>query len=208
MLKRTKLLSTITALLMSASSFAAAGDMMVRMRAINIMPDEEGTTDLVNGTVHLQSESVPEIDFTYFITDSIGVEVIAGTATHSATLYNAGGTNYDLGEVSLLPPTVTLQYHLDLGAIKPYIGAGLNYTFFYGGSPGTTFKSVEYDNSFGWAAQVGADVKISDKVYLNFDVKRIAISTDVEATLYSGAVAKSELDINPYVVGLGVGYQF
>ncbi len=86
MFKRTKLLSLLTALLFSATAMAEAGNMMVRMRAINIMPQEDGTTS-AKGDVRLQSESVPEIDFTYFLTDSIAFELIAATATHSAGVY-------------------------------------------------------------------------------------------------------------------------
>ncbi len=206
MFRRTKLLSLLTGLLISASALGAGGDMMVRMRAINIMPDEKGTTDVAKGSVHLQSESVPEIDFTYFITDSIALELIAATATHTARVYNSSLGNLDLGEVSLLPPTLLLQYHHEFGKFKPYIGAGVNYTFFYGEDPGQ-FKGVSYDNSFGWAVQVGADYEIGEKVYLNFDIKRIALSTDVVVN-HNGTIVKSDLDINPYVVGLGVGYRF
>ncbi len=206
MFKKTKLLSLLSALLISSTALGAGGDMMVRMRAINIMPDEKGTTDVAKGDVHLQSESVPEIDFTYFLTDSIALELIAATATHTAKVYNSTLGNLDLGEVSLLPPTLLIQYHHEFGNLKPYVGAGLNYTFFYGEDPGQ-FKSVSYDNSFGWALQVGADYKIGDQVYLNFDIKRIAISTDVLVD-YNGTAVRSDLDINPYVVGLGVGYRF
>lgn len=186
---------------------AQAGDMMVRLRAINIMPDEDGTPSTVGGRVQLNSESVPEIDFTYFVTDSIAFELIAATATHTVTTYNSGGSNLNLGEISLLPPTLLAQYHMTIGKLKPYVGVGLNYTFFYGGSPGA-YKGVDYDNSFGWAAQVGADLDIGNNMYLNFDLKRIAIASDVRVELYDGTVVTADVDINPYVAGLWVGWRF
>ena len=211
MLKRTKLLSLLTSLLFSATAMAEAGNMMVRMRAINIMPQEDGTTS-ANGDVRLQSESVPEIDFTYFLTDSVAFELIAATATHSAGVYNSAAGNVDLGEVSLLPPTLLVQYHHDFGDFKPYVGVGINYTFFYGEYSGnsSSILGTDYENSFGWAAQVGADYKIGEKVYLNVDVKRIALSTDVtvRSTISGAETITSDLDINPVVVGLGVGYRF
>lgn len=196
--------------LLLVSMTAQAGDMMVRMRAINIMPDEKGTPSTVGGRVQLNSESVPEIDFTYFVTDSIAFELIAATATHTVTTYASGASedsNLNLGEVSLLPPTLLAQYHMPFGKLKPYVGLGLNYTFFYGGSPGA-FKGVEYDNSFGWAAQVGADLDVGDNFYINFDVKRIAISSDVVVQQFSGADVTADVDINPWVAGLGIGYRF
>lgn len=207
MTKKFKLSSLLIALMISTGTSASyQGNMMVRMRAINIMPDEKGTTDVAKGSVHLQSQSVPEIDFTYFMTNSLALELIAATATHSARVYNSTLGNLDLGEVSLLPPTLLLQYHHEFGKLKPYVGAGINYTFFYGGDPGQ-FKGVSYDNSFGWAVQAGADYEIGNNMYLNFDIKRIALSTKVVVDK-SGTLVKSDLDINPYVVGLGVGYRF
>lgn len=140
------------------------------------------------------------------MTNSLAFELIAATATHTARVYNSTLGNLDLGEISLLPPTLLLQYHHEFGKLKPYVGAGINYTFFYGGDPGQ-FKGVSYDNSFGWAVQVGADYEIGNNIYLNFDIKRIAISTNVVVDK-SGTIVKSDLDINPYVVGLGVGYRF
>lgn len=185
-----------------------AKDMMVRMRAINIMPDESGTPTVVGGTVQINSESVPEIDFSYFFTENLAIELIAATATHKVKTYNsASNTNHDLGDVSLLPPTLLFQYHHQFGKIKPYIGAGLNYTFFYGADPGS-HKGISYDNSFGWAAQIGADIDLGNNVYLNLDLKRIAISTDVRVDLYSGSSITADVDINPFVAGLGIGHRF
>ena len=193
--------------LMFVTMAAQAGDMMVRLRAINIMPDEDGTPTVVGGRVQMASESVPEIDFTYFFNESFALELIAATATHTVTTYNSGGSNLNLGEISHLPPTLLAQYHMTFGKLKPYIGAGLNYTFFYGGSPGA-YKGVDYENSFGWAAQIGADLDIGNNTYINFDLKRIAIASDVRVELYNGTVVTADVDINPYVAGLGVGWRF
>lgn len=187
---------------------AQAGNMMVRMRSINIMPDESGTPSIVGGSVQINNESVPEIDFSYFFTDNFALELIAATATHEVRTYNsASNTNHDLGNVSLLPPTLLAQYHHNFGKFKPYVGLGLNYTFFYGEDPGS-YKSMSYDNSFGWAAQIGADVDLGNNIYLNFDLKRIALATDVRLELYNGTVITADVDINPWVAGLGVGYRF
>ncbi|MCP4913773.1 MAG: OmpW family protein [Oligoflexia bacterium] len=183
-------------------------DMMVRMRSINIMPDESGSPTVVGGDVQINSESVPEIDFTYFLNDRIAFELIAATATHKVKTYNsASNTNHDLGDVSLLPPTLLVQYHHTFGKFKPYVGAGLNYTFFYGADPGS-HKGINYDNSFGWAAQIGADYELSKDFYVNFDLKRIAISTDVRVDLYAGSSITADVDINPFIAGLGVGHRF
>lgn len=197
--------------LLSFPILTQANDMMVRMRMINVMPVEKGTTT-AGGSVMLQSESVPEIDFTYFFNDSFALELIAATTTHSAGVYQTTVGNVDLGEISLLPPTLLAQYHLTLGKLKPYVGAGINYTFFYGGYSGNnnSIVGVDYKNSFGFAAQLGADYQLSENVYLNADIKYISLSTDVtvKSTISGAESITSDLDINPVVTGLGVGYRF
>tara|TARA_R110002072_G_scaffold288917_1_gene455450 strand:+ start:127135 stop:127653 length:519 start_codon:yes stop_codon:yes gene_type:complete len=172
------------------------------------MPDESGSPTVVGGDIKINSESVPEIDFTYFLTDKIAFELIAATATHKVSTYNsASNTNHDLGDVSLLPPTLLVQYHHTFGKFKPYVGVGLNYTFFYGEDPGS-HKGISYENSFGWAAQLGGDYELDNGFYLNFDLKRISISSDVKVDLYAGSSITADVDINPFVAGLGIGHRF
>ncbi len=71
--------------------------------------------------------------------------------------------NVDLGNVWLLPPTLTAQYHftpLDEKAFKPYVGAGLNYTLFYNEDAGNTIKGISYENKLGYAVQLGFDLML------------------------------------------------
>lgn len=201
-----KLLLSVVAL-SSLSAFATSQNMMMRMRAINIMPDEKGTPTVVGGEVKINNESVPEVDFSYFVNDSIAFELILATATHKTSAYNTSLKNLDLGDVSLLPPTLLVQYHHEMGNFKPYVGAGINYTLFYGKDTGVA-KNVTYENSLGYALQVGGDYKVAENLYLNFDVKKIFLSTDVEVETYSNGTVKAEVDIDPYVVGLGFGFKF
>lgn len=200
----TKSLVASMVLFTTLSSFA--GDMMVRMRALSVMPDESGTPSTVGGDVKLNNTSVPEIDFSYFFNEHFALELILATTTHKASAVGTSLGNLDLGDVSLLPPTLLAQYHHDFGNFKPYIGAGLNYTMFYGADPGVA-KSVRYDNSMGYAFQVGADYKIAERVYLNFDIKKLYVSTDVTVNTTSGKV-KADVDIDPLIVGMGIGYRF
>lgn len=186
---------------------ANAADMMVRMRAINVMPVESGSPSVIGGEVKLNNESVPEVDFTYFINESFAFELVLATASHEAQAYGTALNNLDLGDVTLLPPTLTAQYHMNLGKLKPYVGAGVNYTFFYGEEPGVA-KSVSYENSFGWALQVGVDYQIKEDIYLNLDLKRIALSTDVHVETYSNGAVDAKVDIDPLIAGIGIGYRF
>ncbi|OZA30432.1 MAG: OmpW family protein [Hydrogenophilales bacterium 17-61-9] len=186
----------IAALIAALPATALADNFMMRIRAVNIAPDV-GTSPTVSG-LDVSSEWVPEVDFTYFVTPNIGVELILGTARHEVTLDGAS-----LGKLNHLPPTVTVQYHFNpTSTIKPYLGAGVNYTRFYNVDLATGL-SVD-KNSFGGALQAGVDIAVSKNGYLNLDVKKIWIDTDVK---FNGDKI-TNLEINPVVWGIGYGFRF
>lgn len=179
-----------------------AGDILIRGRVIGMVPDED-TYDHNVGSGHgtLDNDVVPEVDFSYFITDNIALELIAATTQHNLNWENPG---LDAGSVRLLPPTLTAQYHfLPDERFSPYLGAGINYTFFYDSKPGQ-FNSVKYDDGFGYAFQAGFDYAISGPWSVNVDVKKIFLDTKV--TIDGATTSKAHLD--PWVFGIGVGYRF
>jgi outer membrane protein len=179
----------------------SAGDFLIRARALAVVPDEDVKSDTLAGKGKIDNDVIPEVDFSYFVTDNIALELIAGTSKHDVT-WNDGK---DLGSVRLLPPTLTAQYHfMPKSRFSPYVGAGINYTFFYDSKPGQ-FNSVKYDDGFGYAFQAGFDYAISGPWSLNVDVKKIFLNTDVSVN--NGAV-KADADINPWLFGIGVGYRF
>ena len=120
----------------------------------------------------------------------------------------------DLGDVWLLPPTLTLQYHFDTGSqFKPYVGAGVNATFFFDADEGPVASGIDYDPSFGGALQFGVDYDLDGEPggwLLNADVKKIWINSDVSVdfTAALGATVDADVDINPTVVGIGFGYKY
>lgn len=191
----------------SFSAQALEKNMMVRLRTIAIMPDESGTPSVVGGDVKLSDDTVPEIDFSYFFNNNFALELILATTQHKAAANKTALNNLDLGEVSLLPPTLLAQYHHQFGKFKPYAGVGLNYTIFYNEESGIA-RSVHYDNSFGYAFQVGGDYEIAENVFLNFDVKKLYLSTEVEVNTYANGRVTADVDIDPWIVGLGIGTRF
>jgi outer membrane protein len=187
------------ALGMVAPVQADQGDWLARARLLQIRPSVSSSI----GTLDVSNEVTPEVDFSYFFTENIAAELILATQRH--TVKNAGA---DIGKVSHLPPTVTLQYHfMPKETFRPYVGAGLNYTRFYNTSLalGATPLTVD-SNSWGGAVQAGFDVALDKKWFLNFDVKKIWIKTDVKNG-NTGALV-SNLKIDPVVVGVGVGLKF
>lgn len=178
-----------------SGSVQAADDWMLRFRAAEVVPDARSSP--VAG-VDANSSFSPEVDLTYFITKNIAVEAIAATTRHTVTLNSAS-----LGKLSVLPPTVTLQYHFNPeGTVRPYVGAGINYTRFY-----NVKLSAPLDverNSWGGALQVGVDFKVGSNSYINLDVKKIYVETDVT----NAGAYLTTLKLDPWVAGIGYGFRF
>ena len=185
----------------------------VRLRAVGVAPDESAKIGIIGGDVAISNALIPELDFTYFFTEHFAAELILGTAKHEVQAINTLAGDVNLGSVWLLPPTLTAQYHFytsDQKVFKPYIGAGVNYTLFYNVKSGDV-AGVEYDNALGYAAQVGFDLMLDDTFFINFDAKRLFLSTDVTvdaSNLAPGLSIPAEVDINPWLIGVGVGMKF
>jgi outer membrane protein len=208
----------------TAAAYADDNPWMVRGRIIGVLPDEGADLSVAGtalvGDADIGDQYVPELDITYFFNDNFAAELILGVTPHDvkATGVTVPGAltdaTIDLGDVWLLPPTLTLQYHFDTGtAFKPYIGAGVNATFFFNEDEGPVADGIEYDPSFGGAIQAGFDYDLDGEPggwALNADVKKIWINTDVtvDFTTALGASVDAEVDINPTVFGLGLGYKY
>jgi outer membrane protein len=184
--------------LASGVAGAAQGEWLGRARVININPDASSSALNLNAS----TETTLELDFTYFVTNNLGLELILATKKHDIT-----SNSTPQGSVALLPPTLTLQYHFapDSPTFRPYAGAGINYTKFYDINLGGGTLTVD-NSSWGGALQIGADFPIDKKFFINVDLKKIWIDTDVK-TVATGATA-ANFKINPLVLGVGVGMKF
>ena len=220
---------TCSALMVSSAligTIAHADDnpWMVRGRVLGVLPDASadlsvGTAALA-GNVEIGDQYVPELDITYFFTKNIAAELILAVTPHDVKAVGVtvpgalDNATVDLGDVWLLPPTLTLQYHFDTGTqVKPYFGAGVNATFFFDEDQGSVADGIDYDPSFGGALQVGVDYDLDGEPgdwLLNADIKKVWINTDVtvDFTTALGATVDADVDINPTVVGVGFGYKF
>ena len=211
-MKKIVLAALVAAAFAPSFAMAEAGDFVVRARIANVSPDEDSNV-VVGGTpsgeLKVDSNTIPEIDFSYYVTKNIAVELILATGTrHDVKLSNAG-TSTPLGSVNLLPPTLTVQWHFNPDQmIDPYVGAGVNYTLFMDKSltlPGVTPTPITVDrSSFGAALQAGVDINLKDGWLINADVKKVWIDTDVKL---AGAKIDS-LDIDPWIFGIGIGKKF
>lgn len=182
---------------------------MIRLRTLVVEPEDSGKVDQIAGSGLKNSTStVPELDVSYFFTPNVAAELILGVTRHHVT--GTGTiTGVDVGKATLLPPTLTLQYHFtNFGAFKPYVGAGPNYTVFFNQkAAGGVVTAVKFKNTFGFALQAGFDYMIDRHWGLNVDVKKLFLEPDFNATI--GGLARTGTDnLNPWLISGGVTYKF
>lgn len=196
-MKKNLLAVAVLCALTSGAALAqqSEGPWMVRARAVHLDSANKDSTPL---GLTVNNKTIPEVDVSYFFTPNVAAELIL-TVPQKHTL-RAGGAA--IGSLKHLPPTLLLQYHFNTSGIKPYVGAGLNYTRF---SSVKAPAGVDIDrNSSGAALQVGVDIPLQKNLYLNFDIKKVFIKTDVTA---NGAKLGS-FKVDPVLVGVGLGWRF
>ena len=178
------------------------GNFVVRLRALHLDSANKDTTGL---GLSINNKTFPELDISYFFAPNFAAELIL-TYPQKQRL-SSNGT--EIGTLKHLPPTLTLQYHFSPNAtVRPYIGAGVNYT---------NFSSVEFApaveaalhptikrNSWGLAGQIGADIEIAKNTYLNLDVKKVSLGT----TVYSSGTSVGKFKVNPTLASVGLGWRF
>jgi outer membrane protein len=231
-MKRT--IKTISAIAIAAASTFSlpvmayeAGDWLVRGRVINVNPNDDSGTLWTQGAgnigkgVEVNADTVPELDITYMINKNWGLELILGYSEHTVKTHKAAGAvvgglgSRDVIDTKVLPPTLTLQYHFMPDAkIRPYVGLGVNYTYFFdekvpsSSGVANAGDSIKLDSSWGLAAQVGADFEINQDWFVNVDVKYIDIDTTAKFKNTIVGSAEIDADIDPFVFGIGIGRRF
>ncbi len=237
-MKKSLLVLALAAAFAPALAQAEAGDIVVRLRATHVAPDESSSlgsqTDATYGAgtaaalygdagaqLQVGSNTIPEIDFSYYITKNIAAELILAVGTrHDVSISGpAALVAKDLGSVNLLPPTLTAQWHFMPDTMfDPYVGAGAAFVLGMDRSltarVGAANLPIRIDrSSFGGVLQAGLDINLKDKWLVNFDVKKLWFGTDVELDTL-GAVGTAgfkkidSLDIDPWVVSIGFGKKF
>ncbi len=195
------------AALLTLSTLAAApamaqsteGPWLVRVRAVNIDPANKD--DIAVTDVSVNSKVIPEVDISYFFTPNIAAELILTYPQKHDVSSNLHGGK--IGTLKHLPPTLTAQYHfIPDGKFRPYVGAGINYTHFSNVDLPSPF-SIDKD-SFGLALQAGIDIEIGKNLYLNLDIKKVQIRTDLKAA----GEKLGTIKVDPVLVGVGIGWRF
>lgn len=223
---RMGLLAAALAVSAGASAYEA-GDFIVRSGAVMVAPDDDSSSlDLAGaalpGTgVHVDNSTQVLLNLTWMANEHIGVELLAATPFEhkidsvGLRRLGLGLSDVKVGSVKHLPPTLTvLWYPMDAGSMfQPFIGAGVNYTVFFqedtSGAARTFLgaRNLELDDSWGLAARAGLDCMLGDRWSLHAGVYYIGIDTKATLDTSLGQVGV-DVDIDPWVYTVGLGYRF
>jgi outer membrane protein len=212
------LTAAVVAALGSTAVFAETeGNWMMRIRAVDVRPEHKSTTygPVSADQIYLENKTIPEVDFTYFFSKNLAAELIL-TYPQKMDVTVTGFNK--VGDIKVLPPTLTLQYHFMPDAtFRPYVGAGINYTSISnislapldgvttGLNSGTSAPNTLDKNSWGGALQIGFDVKVGANSYINVDYKKLYIKTDLKNPTLG---ITSTLKVNPDLFAIGYGFKF
>ncbi|MDT8385699.1 MAG: OmpW family outer membrane protein [Gammaproteobacteria bacterium] len=198
---------------MSATAMAAPGDWLVRVGPVNVGPnDDSGELSGVTGAeVSVDSSTSLGISLGYQLNNNLGIGVL-GAVPFKHDIQGEGSIEGldKVAEVEHLPPTVTLQYYFAPEAgIRPFVGAGINYTTFFNekttGTLATLTDSIRLDDSWGLALEAGIDIDLNQDWFISGQLWYIDIAT--KAKLGDG-LGSIDVDINPWVVMLSAGHTF
>lgn len=197
------LLATLIAVAaIGAAQAAETGDIVLRVGAAQVEPREEPEVP----TLGVSNGETVAASVAYHFSPLLALEVLGALPfSHDITL---GGAK--LAEVKQLPPTVTLTLHpISTGPVQPYVGVGFNYTIFFNEQSkahALGINSIELEDSWGGAVQLGVDAPLNDKWLLNAAAYYIDI--DTAAKLNGDPTDKVKVKIDPWAYRVGLGYRF
>ncbi|WP_426415465.1 OmpW/AlkL family protein [Aestuariirhabdus sp. LZHN29] len=214
-----------TALISGQAAAYQQGDFILRAGAATVDPDNEKSDNAtLNGAStpgtldSIDSDTALGLTFTYMATDNVGIGLLAASPFEHEIKEQGLGIG-KIGTAKHLPPTLTGQY-FPLGGtdsrFQPYIGAGINFTTFFSEDASSEYEAtlgasdLELDDSWGWGLQAGADYKITDNLVVNASVWKLDIETNAEFKGKDGTtlVKIKDIEIDPWVYMVGVGYKF
>ncbi|WP_300656379.1 OmpW family outer membrane protein [Pseudomonas sp.] len=210
-----------TALAAPLAQAYQAGDIILRAGAATVDPQEDSSALKLNGATlggqaTVDSDTQLGLTGTYMLTDNLGIGLLAATPfQHQVGVKGLGALDGKLADIKHLPPTLSLQY-FPLAAssrLQPYVGAGLNYTTFFDEDltsqrENQGFSNLELDDSWGLALEAGVDYMLTDNLLVNATVWYLDIDTTATADLAGTNRVKVDVDIDPWVYMVGLGYKF
>lgn len=220
------LVASLVMLLSAPAYTQEEGDWLLRMGVVNFDPsDSRGLLQASSGlnlngaAVTMNDNSQLGVTIGYMLSDSWAIEVETSASFKHEIAINglqAQGLNTNsLGDTYLVTPTLSALYYFGPSSrkLRPYIGAGINYTRFFQSSLSTQSRAelnardLELDESVGLALRAGVDWELNNGWFINTSVSRIDMNTTIGFQSGTDRFA-GDLTLNPWIYMFTLGHKF
>jgi outer membrane protein len=234
------IVSVVAGTLLSQESMALqAGDNAVYVGAAYIMPSgsigalsssgpaaggQTGFNATTPGTTAtIQNATTFIASYFHMFTDNIGAELTIGSPVSmkvDMTIPNASKSVTSAATTDASFPSIVVKYlfNAPADAFRPFLGLGVNYTYFNNTSANSDAlvqelagSSQNLSSSWNPVFNAGAIYSLNENWSLNFGVSYVPMSSNVTfsgAGLGTGTTTTGKLTINPTDVTVKVGYKF
>jgi outer membrane protein len=227
------IVSVVAGTLLSQESMALqAGDNAVYVGAAYIMPNGSIGALTSSGpaattfnattpgtTATIQNASTFIASYFHMFTDNIGAELTIGSPVSmkvDMTIPNASKSVTSAATTDASFPSIVVKYlfNAPADAFRPFLGLGLNYTYFNNTSANSDAlvqqlagTSQSLSSSWNPVFNAGGIYTLNDHWSLNFGVSYVPMSSNV-TFVGTGTTTTGKLTINPTDVTFKVGYKF
>lgn len=187
-----------------------AGLFEASLGVIGVIPETSSShITPIGGQVNATASASPELTLSYFVTDTISLQLIAASTQHRISAGNTALGHVDVGSTWVLPPTLTVDYNfMPHQRFSPYVGLGLTVAFFYATNPSEpVIQKFNLTTAVGPTLDIGFDYNFSGPWYANVDLKQMFLETSANITSAVGPV-KATTWLNPTVIGASLGFRF
>ncbi|MBN8430186.1 OmpW family protein [Microbulbifer salipaludis] len=198
----------------------------------------DNTVDLLDTRVYVDDGDSATFTGTWLFADHFGLGLLAALPfEHDLSVGGLPDPNnpgdllgkVDLGSIEHLPPTLTVQWFpvCKESWVQPYVGIGVNFTtfmdedisnvaqdYFVDVLDASSNARLKLDDSWGLAGEVGIDIMFGRDSnwlfnaavwYLDIDTKA---KIDFRTTQGANTRITTDVDIDPFVYSVGLGYKF
>jgi len=222
---------TLAAALAAATMFATPalagsdeGKIEVKLLATGVLPD--GKIDTINSVIpsvatalganpgtEANDNVVPTVAVEYYFSKNVSLETICCVTKHKVTGTGSVAGAPLVKDVLIIPATFTLKYHMPLGPVKPYVGAGPTLFIMLDGKPDTTATAlgvtdVDMSSNLGVAVQAGVDIAVGNGMGISLDAKKYWVGTTAKFYAGSTLALETKHKLDPWVLSGGLYFRF
>ncbi len=202
-------------LLASLPAAAQSQHWLARLRLGDVRThDRSSSLSSTSAALDLRSGSGVELAISYAFRPEWAVE-LAVQRSRLTVDAAAQPARFRAGDTTLGITALTLQYRFfAVGRVNPYLGVGAHLASISDlkGSQellANGVAGIAFNRSCSVTAQAGLDYDVTDRISINGDVKFHDVGADAKLVLPNGELwQRLRVDVDPWVLALGVGYRF